>query len=139
MTSRRKNGKNIKGHFKSLPESFQRIFRVACRYLFPGLEDWPFKIFAKTWPLLIPLLIPSKELGLINPAASPIKKMLSFPQQKLRKEEGRKTWQLSVFNGVPKQNPICRSFCFWRSKRSRQFWAGYTRIFVFDLPNSGYM
>ena len=63
-------------------------------------------------------LMPSKELALIKPAASPMRKIPFSPLQKSRKDAGRSTRHASVFKGAPKRNPISSSFAFCRSKRS---------------------
>ena len=63
-------------------------------------------------------LMPSKELALIKPAASPMRKIPFSHLQKSRKDEGRSTRHASVFKGAPKRNPISSSFAFCRSKRS---------------------
>ena len=71
--------------------------------------------------LLIALLIPSSELGLIKPAASPMRKTPFLPVQKLNGEEGRKTIQASVLIGFFRIKPNRSSFFFCVSKRLRQF------------------
>ncbi len=69
-------------------------------------------------------LTPSKELGLIKPAASPSKKTPFPPMQNCRQFLGRNTWQASVFTGAPNRKPRLSSARFWSSNRRRQSLGG---------------
>ena len=80
------------------------------------------KARASIWPLFIALLIPSKELGLMNPAASPIRYMPSFPVTKSRKLRGLEARHASVLTGEDRSRlEISISLFFCSSKARRQF------------------
>ena len=75
-------------------------------------------------PLRMAELMPSRELGLMKPAASPMRYTLPPQQQKPPKSLGRSTRQASVFSGSPSRKPQGASLAFYFSKASRQPWGG---------------
>ena len=95
ITAARRRGLYINGHFRFFIRSFNfkgSRFELYFLRVFPRL----LKALLKATALFIALLIPSNELGLISPAASPIRKIPSPPVQKLESELGRSTMQASV-------------------------------------------
>ena len=76
---------------------------------------------ARSFPLSIALLRPSKELALMNPAASPRRKTPSLPVQKSFIARGLETRQASVLIGSPKEfSRNCSSLDLCSSKDLRQ-------------------
>ena len=83
MMSLRTAGQYINGSFSALSLSFIRIGSVFDLYARFGDLCPEFKTSASRWALFMAKLTPSRELGLIKPAASPIKNAPPPPQQNL--------------------------------------------------------
>ena len=82
ITNFRRNDWYINGHFRTLKKIFSRIFLVFALYFRFKSPVLAFNTWLRSSALLIAELIPSNELGLIKPAASPIRKTPFLPQQK---------------------------------------------------------
>lgn len=72
-----------------------------------GFGDAEFMALLNITALFIALLMPSSELGLMKPAASPIRNIPFLPVQNPLLIVGRKTRHASVFIGLEKSNPNC--------------------------------
>ena len=118
ITSFRRNGAYINGHFTVFKNMPKRSFRVFFLYSFNGFSV--FSASASASAEYIALLIPSSELGLINPAASPIKKTFPSPRMISRELFGRKTMHPSVSFSLPRIIPCDLSLVFSFSKFSLQ-------------------
>ena len=119
ITIWRSNWLYINGHFKTFKNSLSLILKVFRLYFLLKSPFFSLKILLRYFALFIALLIPSKELGLINPAASPIRKADFSPQQKLKNDDGLKTRHASVLIGSPNLKPSFWSFIFWFSNLCR--------------------
>lgn len=113
ITQRRKNGWYINGHFINLLHSLSRNPRVprAYRRCSAALGAVP-RAAANFCALIMALEMPSKLLGLMSPAASPIRNTPFPPRQKSFHPAGRNTRQASVLSGAPKRKPRCSSAFF---------------------------